>query len=93
MGYLMLELDANYLFTTHMVSSNFFYFIIVIICLCIIVWFQIFLYNSKNFQTGMFDPYMKLKEVLPLRVRIYLRVMAIKGYSTIIRALGLESYY
>ena len=30
----------------------------IIICLHTVVWFQVFLSNTNNFQTDLFDPYM-----------------------------------
>ena len=47
-----------------------------------VIWFKIFLSNTNNFQTNLFDPKMRLKQVLPL-VIVDLGVMSMKGYSVL----------
>ncbi len=49
------------------------------------MWLQVFLLNTNNFQTDLFDPYMKPKQVLPLWVREDLGVK--KGSSKLPRSL------
>ena len=40
----------------------------IIICLCIVIWFQIFLFRTNNFQTDLFDTKMGSEQILPLLV-------------------------
>ena len=43
-----------------------------------VIWFQVFLTNTNNFQTDLFDSLMRPLQVLPLRVRVDLGVMTMK---------------
>ena len=47
----------------------------------------------NSFKTDLFDPLMGLLQVLPLGVRVGLRVIAIKGYSTLPRFPVLDPHY
>ena len=39
-----------------MVSGNYFYLMIIIICLCIVIWFKVFLFNKNSWQAIIFFP-------------------------------------
>ena len=60
-----------------MVSSNYSY-LIVVIYLHTVIWFQVFLSNTNNFQTDLFNSAIGPKEVLLLWFRVDLGVMAMK---------------
>ena len=49
--------------------------------------------NTNNLQPDLFDLLIGLEQVLPLRVRVDLKVMAMKRYSTLSRAPELESHH
>ena len=57
------------------------------------IWYQVFLSNTTNFQTDLFDPEMKIELVLPLQVWKNLGVMGVKGYSTLPKSPELKSNY
>ena len=44
-----------------------------------VIWFQVFLSNTNNFQT--------FKQVLPLQVRVHLKAMVTKAYSILCSSL------
>ena len=49
-------------------------------CLHMVIWFQVFISNTNNFQIDLFD--VNSKQVLPLPVRVDLGVMAVEKYCT-----------
>ena len=46
-----------------------------------VIWFQTCLSIPKNFQSYLFHPYIGPQQILLLRIRVDLRIMAIKRYS------------
>ena len=50
-----------------MVLTNYFYLIIKISCLHTVIRYQVFLSNTNNFQTDLFDLYMEPKKEIPLK--------------------------
>ncbi len=58
-----------------------------------VVWFQVFLSNTNNFQTVLFDSLMEREQVLSLRVSVDIGVMAMQGYSIFFIFPELEPHY
>ena len=58
-----------------------------------VVWFQVFLSNTNDFQTVLFDSLMEREQVLSLRVRVDIGIMAMKGYSIFFIFPELEPHY
>ena len=50
------------------------------------------LFAQFKYRTFLFDPHLGHYLVLPLRVRVDLGVLSMKGYSTFLIALGLEPH-
>ena len=74
-----------------MVSNNYFY--LIIICLHTVIWFHVFLSNTNDFQTDLFDPYMGPMQVLTRRVRVDPGLMAMKEYSILPKSLELKPHH
>ena len=62
-----------------MISSNY-SCLIISICLHTVIWFQIFLFKTNNFQTDLFDLLIGPEQVFLVLVRVDLGVMAVKGW-------------
>ena len=56
---------------------------ILYVCSCTQLWYQVFLSNTNNLQTDLFDPLIGLSQVLLLHIRVNL-----EGYFTLSRASG-----
>ena len=49
--------------------------------------------SSVPLQKDLFDPMMEFKQVLPLGIRVELRVIAVKRYFTLTRSPELETHH
>ena len=58
-----------------------------------VIWFQVFLLNTNNFQTGLFGLHMEPQQIQSLLVKVDLGVMVMKRYFVFPRALEQEPYY
>ena len=62
-----------------MVSNKYSYLIIIIMCLQKVTRLQVFLSDTNNFQTDLFDLEVGPEQIKIHRVRMDLRVMAMNG--------------